>query len=108
MKILFYSAGVIGSLYAARMYAASHHVSVLARGQRLADLREHGIVLEHVRTGRRTEARVPVVQELCPDDVYDLIVVTVRKNQVASVLPALAANRRTGKVLFMVNNVRSG
>ncbi len=46
MKILFYGAGVLGSLYAARLQEAGQEVSILARGQRLADIREHGIVLE--------------------------------------------------------------
>ncbi len=46
MRILFYGAGVLGSLYAARLQEARQEVSILARGQRLADIREHGIVLE--------------------------------------------------------------
>lgn len=104
MKILFYGAGVIGSLYAARLQNAGCEVSILARGQRLTDLREYGIVLEHALTGKRTTTGVNVVDQLSPDDVYDLIVVAMRKNQVAAVLPALAANQRTPNVLFMVNN----
>lgn len=51
MRILFYGAGVLGSLYAARLQEARQEVSILARGQRLADIREHGIVLEDGDTG---------------------------------------------------------
>ena len=51
MKILIYGAGVLGSFYAARLHTAGHTVTLLARGQRLADLRAHGIVLEDARTG---------------------------------------------------------
>ena len=34
MKILFYGAGVMGSLYAARLKESGQDISVLARGQR--------------------------------------------------------------------------
>ena len=105
MKILFYGAGVLGSLYAARLQEAGQAVSILARGQRLADIREHGIVLKDGDTGQRTTTRVNVVDYLAPDDAYDLVVVLMRKNQVSAILPALAANRHTPSVLFMGNNV---
>jgi 2-dehydropantoate 2-reductase len=104
MRILVYGAGVLGTLYGARLSAAGHDVSILARSHRLEEMREHGLVLEDARTGRRTVTRVPVVQRLGPDEGYDLIVVLVRKSQLASVLPALAANRHSPNILFMVNN----
>jgi 2-dehydropantoate 2-reductase len=105
MKILFYGAGVLGSLYAARLQEAGQEVSVLARGQRLADIRKHGIVLEDGDTGQRTTTRVNVVEHLAPDDAYDLVVVLMRKNQVSAILPDLAANRHSPSILFMNNNV---
>jgi len=46
MKILFYDAGVMGSLYAARLKESGQDISVLARGQCLAEIREHGIFME--------------------------------------------------------------
>ena len=104
MKILFYGAGVLGSLYAARCKEAGHDVSILARGRRLADLREHGIVLEDAATGTRTVTAVRVVASLGPDDAYDWIVALVRKNQLEEILPILAANHATPNVLLMVNN----
>ncbi len=104
MNILIYGAGVQGSVIAARLYAAGHDVRLLARGARLADLREHGVVLEDARTGIRSTTAVPLVEALAPTDTYDLIVVAMRKNQVADVLPILAANRATPNVLFLGNN----
>jgi 2-dehydropantoate 2-reductase len=104
LNILFYGAGVLGSLYAAKLYEAGHNVTVLARGQRLADLREHGIVLENARTGEHTTTHVRVTERLLPEDEYDWVIVLVRKNQVAGVLPALAANHHTPNILFMGNN----
>ena len=46
MKILIYGAGVMGSLYAARLKESGQDVSILARGQRLADIRERGIIVD--------------------------------------------------------------
>lgn len=104
MKILFYGAGVLGSLYAARLQEAGQEVSILARGQRLADIREHGIVLEDSDTGQRTTTRLNAVDQLAPNDAYDLVVVLMQKHQITAILPALAVNRHTPNVLFMGNN----
>ena len=104
MKILFYGAGVIGSLYAARLHEAGQEVSILARGRRLKEIREYGVVLEQALTGEQTTTPVNVVEQLSPEDAYDLIVVAMRKNQVPAVLPILWANQHTPTVLFMVNN----
>jgi nucleoside-diphosphate-sugar epimerase len=78
-KILIVGAGVIGSFNAARLKEAGHDVTLLARGRRLADLREHGVVLESSRTGRST-TQVPLVDRLGPEDAYDLAIVIVRRN----------------------------
>jgi 2-dehydropantoate 2-reductase len=104
MKILVYGAGVLGSLYAAKLKDTGHDVAVLARGRRLEAIRTHGIVLHDDRTGRRSNTPVPTVEGLAPDAAYDLILVVMRKNQVPAVLPSLAANRVTPAVLFLVNN----
>jgi 2-dehydropantoate 2-reductase len=104
MKILVYGAGVLGSVYAAKLQQAGNQVSILARGQRLADIREHGLVLEDHDTGTVTTVPVNVVERLEPNDFYELVIVLVRKNQLSTVLPALAANRRIPHILFMVNN----
>jgi len=104
MKILFYGAGVMGSLYAARLKESGQVISVLARGQRLADIREHGIVLEDVSTGNRTTTRVNVVKRLDSEDAYDLVIVMMPRNHVLEILPILANNRNTSNILFMFNN----
>jgi len=104
MNILVYGAGVLGSLYAARLQEADQHVSLLARGQRLQDIREHGIVLEDVLTGQTTTTHLKVVEQLRPEDKYDLAVVVMGKQQVAAILPQLAANKQIPSVLFLHNN----
>ncbi|HEY0754131.1 MAG TPA: 2-dehydropantoate 2-reductase N-terminal domain-containing protein [Ktedonobacteraceae bacterium] len=104
MDILVYGAGVIGSVYAARLQEAGQNVSLLARGQRAVSLRTHGIQLEDASTGRRTTTRVSVVEHLAPADRYDVVLVTVRLDQLHSVLPILAANRQVPTLLFLLNN----
>jgi 2-dehydropantoate 2-reductase len=104
MDILVYGAGVIGSVYAARLKAAGHNVSLLARGQRAVSLRTHGIQLEDASTGRRMTTQVSVVEHLAPTDRYDVVLVTVRLDQLPSVLPILAANRQVPTLLFLLNN----
>jgi hypothetical protein len=54
VHFLIFGAGVLGSVYAARLREAGHEVTVLARGERLAELRRDGIVLEEGRTGARS------------------------------------------------------
>lgn len=103
-KILIFGAGVLGSLYAARLRLSGLDVTLLARNTRLEDIKTHGIVLEHALTGKREVVTVPVVAHLQENDAYDLIVVLVRKNQLASVLPVLASHKATPNILFMVNN----
>lgn len=104
MKVLVYGAGPLGSLFAARLHEGGNEVALLARGQRLADLREHGIVLIDTQTGVKTVAQPRIVEQLVPEDVYDLVLVIMRKNRALEILPILAANQHTPNVLFLMNN----
>jgi 2-dehydropantoate 2-reductase len=104
MKILVYGAGVIGTLYAARLQQAGHQVTVLSRHSRLADISQHGLVLEDVRTGERSVTQVAVSDTLHVEDPYDMVIVTVRRDQLATVMPALASNKNIPVILFMLNN----
>jgi 2-dehydropantoate 2-reductase len=104
MNILIYGAGVLGSLYAARLKESGQRVSILARGQRLDDLRKHGILIENPIIRESTTTYVNVVDSLAPEDDYGLIMVFVRKNQLTDILPMLTANRYVPSILFMLNN----
>ena len=103
-KILVYGAGPLGSLFAARLQEGGNDVSLLARGQKLANMREHGIVLRDFYTRQETVKRVNLVEELAPEDAYDLVLVIMRKNHALKILPILAANQHTPNVLFLMNN----
>ena len=72
-NILVFGAGPLGSLLAARLHEAGHDVDILARGQRLQNLREHGIVIQEEDADEREIAYVDVVESFEPDDEYDLV-----------------------------------
>lgn len=104
MRILVFGAGVIGSLYAARLKDSGLDVTILARNRRFQFLCENGIVLVNGYTEERTVHEVSATDHIDPEDVWDLIVVCIRKNQIPEALPILQrANAET--VLFMGNNV---
>jgi 2-dehydropantoate 2-reductase len=104
MKILVYGAGPLGSLFAARLCEAGHEVSLLARGQRLDDLKKYGIVLVDTQTNQEMIVHPRIVECLDPEDMYDLVLVIMRKNRALEILPTLAANRHTPDILFLMNN----
>ncbi|ADH67407.1 MULTISPECIES: ketopantoate reductase family protein [Nocardiopsis] len=99
MRILVYGAGVLGSVFAARLHEAGHDVALLARGGRLAALRRHGVQL--VEEDGRAVRRVPVPVVEQPDGGYDLTAVLVRAHQADAVLESLAG--LDGDVLFLHN-----
>ncbi len=103
-RILVIGAGVNGSVCAASLFERGVDVTVLARGKRLAEIVTNGIVIENPFSQERRVAKVRAVAELAPDDTYDYILVVVRRNQVAELLPTLATNT-SPNVVFMNNNL---
>jgi 2-dehydropantoate 2-reductase len=109
MRVLILGAGVIGSVYAGKLLQSGHQVMMLARGQRLADLRAHGLVLEDAESSRRTQLPVRAVETPGAGGRYDLVLVPVRAGQLTATLPILAAMTDASDVLFFGNTAgRSG
>lgn len=105
MRILVFGAGVLGSLYAARLKQSGQDVTVLARGRRFQFLCENGIVLVNGYTEERSVQEVSVVDEVDPEERWDLVIVFLRKNQLPEAIPALK-RADTSAYLFMGNNVK--
>lgn len=99
MRVLVYGAGVLGSQFAVRLQDAGHEVELVARGDRLASLRQHGVQIARARDAYVRRVVVPVVER--PAGVYDLILVLVRTHQVAAVLESVVDVG--GDVLFLHN-----
>ena len=104
MKILIFGSGVIGSIYAVRLYEAKYDVTLLARGKRYEELNRSGVRIRNMLTGKQTTSSIPCIQELKSTDAYDLVIVTVRLDQLDSILPVLKANSVIPLILFMLNN----
>lgn len=92
MRILIYGAGVQGSYLAHELINGGNDVTILARGSRLAELREQGLVIRHYFQRKTTREQVRLVSELAEQDHYDLIFVTMKYTDFPSVLPILARN----------------
>jgi len=103
-RILVIGAGVNGSVCATRLFERGVDVTVLARSKRLAEIESKGVVIENPFSKKRTVARIKAIGELTPRDTYDYILVVVRRNQVAELLPTLALNS-SPNVVFMNNNL---
>jgi 2-dehydropantoate 2-reductase len=104
VNTLVFGAGVVGTVYATKLRQAGNSVTVLARGARLGDIRRAGLVLENVVDRSRSVCRVEVTEVLSPRDRYDLILVTVRRDQLDASMASLAANSAVPTILFMLNN----
>ncbi|MBP1047426.1 ketopantoate reductase family protein [Enterococcus sp. BWM-S5] len=107
MKILIYGAGIQGSFLAHSLLKnKKNEVTLLARGQRKADLEAHGLVLSHELQKRKTQDIVPVISTLQPDDWFDLIFVTMKYSDFDSVIEPLAKNR-SQTIIFVGNQMNA-
>lgn len=104
MRILVYGAGVIGSLYAVLFSKAGYDVTVFARGRRLAQLEERGLLYREGDKVARADVRV--LARLADDDVYDYVLLAVRCEQAGEALRQLAANS-SPTIVTMINTSTS-
>ena len=95
MKILVYGAGVLGCNLARNLLRAGKDVTLLARGNWAAEIRRNGLRIKDKFSLRTSVSRIPVVTELAPDAMYDVIFVVLRYTQLDSALDTLmsALNR---------------
>ncbi|HLZ62235.1 MAG TPA: 2-dehydropantoate 2-reductase N-terminal domain-containing protein [Ktedonosporobacter sp.] len=103
MHILLYGAGVLGSYLAHALVRGGNDVTVLARGKRVAELQNDGIVLRHYLQRRTTIDKVNVISTLQSGEVYDLIFVVMPYSDLPAVLPVLAENQ-SRHIVFVGNN----
>jgi len=102
VRILIFGAGVIGSLYGALLAEAGYDVSVYARGRRLESLTQGGLLYK--RKGKIRKVSVNILSRLEAKDCYDLVLLTVRENQLHAALEELRQNV-SPTIVTMVNSL---
>jgi 2-dehydropantoate 2-reductase len=102
MKILIVGAGVIGTVYGAHLAAAGNQVSVLSHGRRTDEVTAGGLCACDVLGGGRVRAEAEVVPDAGGD--YDVVLVAVRRDQLASACAGLAVLAGKPAVVFFGNN----
>jgi 2-dehydropantoate 2-reductase len=102
MKMLIVGAGVIGTVYGAHIAAAGNQVSVLRHRRRTDEVAVGGLCARDVLDGGRVDAEAEVVP--VADGDYDVILVAVRREQLASAFARLAVLAGKPAVVFFGNN----
>lgn len=106
MRILVYGAGGLGGNLAGNLFRAGKDVTLLARGKWAETIRQNGLIVKNIFRPKATVSPLPVITELKPEDVYDVIFVVMRCTQLSSILDSLRANG-TKNIVLVGNNVRS-
>ena len=102
MKVLVVGAGVIGTVYGAHLAAAGNTVSVLTHGPRTDEVAAGGLCARDVLGGGWARADSAVVADAHGD--YDVVLVAVRSDQLASACAGLAGLAGKPAVVFFGNN----
>lgn len=101
-KILIYGAGVIGSTYGGLMAKAGYLVTLLARNERLQELKEQGLLLQRINEVKSEKILVNAISNSEIEHFYDYVFVTLRNDQIKQALPELSTIN-TPCFVFMVN-----
>jgi 2-dehydropantoate 2-reductase len=102
MKMLLVGVGVIGTVYGAHLAAAGNQVSVLSHGRRTDEVAAGGLCAREVPGGGRVGAHAEVVPDAGGD--YDVVLVAVRRDQLASACAGLTVLAGKPAVVFFGNN----
>jgi len=104
MKIFVLGAGVQGTVFGVLLEQIGHQVTLVARPNRMEDLRVFGSRILNEQTSVAATVLLPVVESLPSACSADLCLVTVRREQFESVLPDLAQATGIGRFVFLVNH----
>jgi 2-dehydropantoate 2-reductase len=102
MKVLIVGAGVVGTVYGAHLAAAGNTVSVLSHGPRTEEVAAGGLCARDVTGEGLADAEAAVVPDA--SGTYDIVLIAVRRDQLASACAGLAGLVGKPAVLFLGNN----
>lgn len=103
-RVLIIGAGVVGSTYAAHLAHWGVDVTLLARGERLEELKAQGLRWQDSLTHQGRAMRVKLASTILPEDDYDLVIVAVRHTQTAEALDLARPLAADTPILVMQNN----
>jgi ketopantoate reductase len=104
LKIVILGAGVQGTVFGVRLSMAGHQVTLVSRAERANQLNAGGAAIQDAKTNRIRTEQLPVLERLPPDFAADICLVTVRREQIESVLPDLARATAIRRIVFLVNH----
>jgi 2-dehydropantoate 2-reductase len=102
VKVLVVGAGVIGTVYGAHLAVGGTTVSVLSHGSRTGEVAAGGLSARDVLSGDVARAEVAVVPDASGD--YDVVLVAVRRDQLASACAGLTGLAGKPAIVFFGNN----
>jgi 2-dehydropantoate 2-reductase len=102
VKVLVVGAGVIGTVYGAHLAVAGNTVSVLSHGLRTGEVAAGGLSARDVLSGGVARAETAVVPDASGD--YDVVLVAVRRDQLASACAGLTGLTGQPAIVFFGNN----
>ena len=102
MKALIVGAGVVGTVYGAHLAAAGSIIEVLSHGPRTGEVAAGGLCARDVTGGGLTDAEAAVVPDASGS--YDIVLIAVRRDQLASACAGLTCLAGKPAVLFLGNN----
>lgn len=104
MKILIIGAGVLGCNMAHNFYRAGKDITLLARGKWGETIKEKGLIIKDKFSIKSSCDKIPVINELGREDVYDVIFICLRYTQLQSIIDTLKDNV-SKNIVFIGNNV---
>jgi len=103
-KIVVLGAGVQGTVFGVRLAQRGNEVTLIARPDRAQELRQFGATIQNADTSETTTISLPVMERLASDCSADFCLVTVRREQIAAVLPDLARATSIRRIVFLANH----
>ena len=83
IRILAYGAGVLGCNLAHALWISHKDVTLLARGNWYEEIKNNGMMIRHkLFAGKKTNDRLPVINELKEQDYYDVVFVVMQCTEI--------------------------
>lgn len=107
MRVLILGAGIIGKTYAVHLHRAGLEVDLLVKESSYYKLQAFGIQTHNILSKQKIDVHIPLVTEERIQKIYDLVIVSVRLEQLESTFPFLLDLHPSTSLLFMLNNIKN-